>query len=199
VTLPRRPQLTDNSTDASIIGGSADRCGGRLARGSLLKQAAHMGKRTLLAGSALAMALALPACGPDRTTASAKPRTIYVAAVEMKGGATVDKEAYPEGPLPGGGGYLLKAPDDKSRWEVSTYRWDPGTIVVNEGDTVTLEIVGINGHEHPFTIEGYWVSDVVRRGKLTRVTFVADKPGIFKIICRTHAPSMQADLVVLAK
>jgi plastocyanin len=150
-------------------------------------------------GPVLAAALVLTACGPGPTPASAKPRTIYVAAVEMKGGVTVDKEAYPQGALPGGGGYLLKAPDDKSRWEVSTYRWDPGTIVVNEGDTVTLEIVGINGDEHPFTIEGYWLSDVVHRGRLTRITFVADKPGIFKVICRKHAPSMQADLVVLAK
>jgi plastocyanin len=158
-----------------------------------------MGEQTWISGPALAMALALQACVPGGTTTSAKPRTIYVAAVEMKGGVTVDKEAYPGGALPSGGGYLLKAPDDKSRWEVSTYRWDPGTIVVNEGDTVTLEIVGINGDEHPFTIEGYWVSDVVHRGKLTRVTFVADKPGIFKVICRKHAPSMQADLVVLAK
>jgi len=30
------------------------------------------------------------------------------------------------------------------------------------------------------------------------VSFTADKAGIFKIICRKHAPTMQADLVVLA-
>lgn len=126
-----------------------------------------------------------------------KERTIYVAAVELKGGATVDHEAFPPADLPRGGGYVLKKPDDKGRWEVSTYRWDPGTLVVNQGDRVTLEIVGINGDEHPFTIEGYWISDVVRRGRVTRLSFVADKPGIFKIICRKHGPSMQADFVVL--
>lgn len=124
-------------------------------------------------------------------------RTIYVAAIEPKGGAHVDHEPFPDDPLPSGGGYGLRKPDDKGRWEVSTYRWDPGTIVVNQGDKVTLEIVGINGDEHPFTIEGYWISDVVRRGRITRVNFTADKAGIFKIICRKHAPAMQADLVVL--
>ena len=124
-------------------------------------------------------------------------RTIYVAAIEPKGGTHVDNEPFPEKPLPSGGGYHLKEPDAKGRWEVSTYRWDPGTIVVNQGDRVTLEIVGINGDEHPFTIEGYWISDVVRRGRITRVDFTADKSGIFKIICRKHAPAMQADLVVL--
>lgn len=150
---------------------------------------------------ALAAALAaLPAAwAQQQGDAPARPRerTIYVAALEPKGGTTVDKETFPAQPLPQGGGYLLKKPDDKGRWEVSTYRWDPGTIVVNQGDRVTLEIIGINGDEHPFTIEGYWITDVVRRGRITRVTFTADKPGIFKIICRHHAPSMQADLVVL--
>ena len=146
---------------------------------------------------AIGLALALPGWTQPKPDSAVKQRTIYVAAVESKGGAMVDHEPFPSTSLPPGGGYILKKPDDKGRWEVSSYRWDPGTIVVNEGDRVTLEIVGINGDEHPFTIEGYWISDVVRRGKITRITFNADKVGIFKIICRTHAPSMQADLVVL--
>lgn len=149
--------------------------------------------------------VALAACTPvvPRAQTPAEPpprprqRTIYVAAIEPKGGANVAHEPFPSASLPGGGGYHLRAPDANGRWEVSTYRWDPGTIVVNEGDSVTLEIIGINGDDHPFTIEGYWLTGVVRRGQLTRLSFVADKPGIFKIICRKHAPAMQADLVVL--
>ena len=126
-----------------------------------------------------------------------RERTVYIAAVEPKGGVNVAQEPFPDKPLPGGGGYLLKKPDDKGRWEVSTYRWDPGTIVVNQGERVTLEFIGINGDEHPFTIEGYWLKETVRRGHITRISFDADKPGIFKIICRSHSPAMQADLVVL--
>lgn len=153
--------------------------------------------------SSLLAALAACAAGGSRAqTAAESPsrprqRTIYIAATEPKGGANVAQEPFPSASLPGGGGYHLRRPDANGRWEVSTYRWDPGTIVVNEGDSVTLEIIGINGDDHPFTIEGYWLSGVVRRGQLTRLSFVADKPGIFKIICRKHAPSMQADLVVL--
>lgn len=147
--------------------------------------------------AAIAALVALVATAQTTAPQAAKQRTIYIAAIEPKGGVHVDSEPFPDKPLPAGGGYALKAPDDKGRWEVSTYRWDPGTIVVNQGDKVTLEIVGINGAEHPFTIEGYWISGVVRRGQITRVNFTADKAGIFKIICRTHAPAMQADLVVL--
>ena len=142
--------------------------------------------------------LALAACGAPAASSAPAERTIYMAAVEPKGGATVDKEPFPSQSLPTGGGYILKEPNAEGRWEVETYRWDPGTIVVNQGDIVTLEIVGINGTEHPFTIEGYNLSGVVKRGQITRVTFTADKAGIFKLTCGVHLPTMRADLVVLA-
>src|SRR3990170_3085742 len=86
--------------------------------------------------------------------ASAAPppatRTFTMAAVEPKGGTTVDKEPFPRDPLPEGKGYVLKEPDPKTgRWEVSTYRWEPSQIVVYQGDTVVLEILGVNGDAHP--------------------------------------------------
>ena len=156
-------------------------------------------RRALLLGlGGLGAALVLPLRAQPGDAHKPRERTIYVAALEPKGGAMVAQEPFPSASLPQGGGYLLRKPDDKGRWEVSTYRWDPGTIVVNQGDIVTLEIIGINGDDHPFTIEGYWLSGVVRRGQITRLKFTASKAGIFKIICRKHAPSMQADLVVLA-
>lgn len=139
----------------------------------------------------------LAACDGRSAVIPTAERTIYMAAIEPKGSATVDKEPFPAAVLPVGGGYVLKPPDDKGSWSVETYRWEPGTVVVNQGDVVTLELVGINGNEHPFKIEGHEVSGLVKRGQVTRVTFTAAKPGIFKITCGTHVPSMQADLVVL--
>lgn len=131
----------------------------------------------------------------EATTGTA--RTIYMAAVEPKGGTTVDSEPYPTEALPPGAGYNLVEPNDEGRWEVSTYRWMPGTIVVNQGDEVTLEIIGINGAEHPFTIEGYDMTGTVTRGHVTTVAFTADKAGIFSLVCTIHLPSMTTDLVVL--
>jgi hypothetical protein len=94
-------------------------------------------------------------------------RVITMAAIEPKGGTTLDKEPFPQQALPGGG-YLLKKPDASGRWEVSTYRWLPSQVIVNQGDEVTLEIIGINGDEHPAVIEGYGVSFVVKRGQVAR-------------------------------
>ena len=143
----------------------------------------------------------ISACGGSTKAAIEPPmvRTIHMAAIEPKGSTTIDKELFPVQALPVGAGYGLKPPDETGKWVVETYRYTPGTVVVNEGDTVILEIVGINGKEHPFHIEGYGVNGVVKRGEVTTVTFLADKPGIFKLLCELHTPTMEADIIVLKR
>lgn len=131
--------------------------------------------------------------------AVAGKRVISMAAVEPKGGTTADKEPFPQAALPGGGGYALKKPDASGRWEVSTYRWEPSQVIVNQGDEVTLEIIGINGDQHPGVIEGYGISFVVKRGQVSTVTFKADKAGVFRIVCDKHHPSMHGELIVLSR
>ena len=54
------------------------------------------------------------------------------------GSTLVAKEAFPAAKAPGGGGYILKAPKD-GKWETSTYRWEPGQVVVYQGDEVELQ------------------------------------------------------------
>ena len=68
--------------------------------------------------------------------AQAEKRTFTVAAVEMKGGVTVDKEPFPTDALPAGAGYVLNKPDQTGRWEVSVYMWTPSQIIVNQDDDV---------------------------------------------------------------
>lgn len=131
--------------------------------------------------------------------ARAEKRFFTIAAVEPKGGVTTDKEPFPTQALPAGGGYVLNKPDSNNRWEVSAYLWTPGQIIVNEGDEVTLEFVGINGANHPTTIKGFGKNFLLKRGSATRVSFVADKTGIFPIECATHRPSMTAEIIVLPR
>jgi plastocyanin len=146
----------------------------------------------LLAGLGTAMAGARPAW--------AEKRSFTVLAVEPKGGASVEKEPFPSGPLPTGGGYVIGKPDEKTqRWEVSAYVWLPSQIIVNQGDEVTLEFVGINGAAHPTSIAAFGQTFTVQRGQAHRVTFTADKVGIFGIDCSTHRPSMSGELIVMPK
>jgi len=147
----------------------------------------------------IAVALGLAVAGAEAPWAQTPGRVIYMAAVEMKGGTQKEKEPYPEAPLPPGAGYIKTPPNAAGRWEVSTYQWSPGTIVVKQGETVTLEIVGVNGDVHPSTIPGIVDSFTVKRGEVTRVTFTAAKPGLYSITCTKHVPSMQGTLVVLPK
>jgi len=131
--------------------------------------------------------------------ASAEKRFFTVTAVEPKGATTVDKEPYPAEAPPAGGGYVIKPPDQTGRWEVSAYVWQPSQIIVNEGDEVTIEFVGINGTSHPTTITGYNKTFQLKRGQVVRVSFTADRAGVFPIVCATHRPSMNGELVVLPK
>jgi plastocyanin len=136
---------------------------------------------------------ALPASGQGAK------RFFTIAAVEPKGGTTIDKEPFPTASLPDGKGYIIKKPDHTGRWEVSTYVWQPSQIIVTEGDDVTLEFIGINGAEHPTTIVGYDKTLVLKRGHVIRIEFKADKVGTFKIVCSEHHPSMVGELIVMPR
>lgn len=151
--------------------------------------------------SALAFLLvSLTAVIGSASSVGAAQRFFTILAVEPKGGAIVDKEPFPAAALPPGGGYVITGPDDKTRrWEVSAYIWLPSQIIVNEGDQVTIEFVGINGTEHPTTIAAFGQTFTVRRGQAHRVNFTADKVGIFGIVCGTHKPSMSGELIVMPK
>ena len=156
--------------------------------------------RTLTTGLFLAAAFAGYLGLPSTAHAqSGEKRFFTIAAVEPRGGVTVDKEAFPTEPLPSGGGYVIRQPDQTGRWEVSAYLWSPGQIVVNQGDDVTLEFVGINGAAHPTEIQGLGKTFTLKRGQATRVEFRAEKPGVFPIVCHTHQPSMRGEIVVLPR
>ncbi|MFV8829518.1 hypothetical protein [Alkalihalobacterium sp. APHAB7] len=146
------------------------------------------------------LSVALIGCGSEPTTkmeGKKETRIIHMTAIEPKGGT--NSIPFPDTPLPEGGGYILKEPDEDGRWEAATYRWEPGLVVAYEGEQVELHIFGVNGNHHHSTLTGYDIDFVVNRGELTIVEFEADKPGIFDIICHDHLPSMQTQLLVLPK
>lgn len=151
----------------------------------------------LIAAGALA-ALMTVSCASASAPAATK-RTIVMSAVEYKGSTEVAKEPFPAASAPAGGGYKLVAAADGKTWENSTYRWEPGTVVVYQGDDVELQIWGVNGATHPSKIEGYDKTFTVKRGQLTTLSFKADRAGVFRILCDAHAPSMTGTLVVLAR
>lgn len=81
------------------------------------------------------------------------------------------------------GEFKSTSPDGK---QIEAYRWDPGTIYVKQGEKINLSIYGVNGESHPFIIEGLNIKGEVKKGKETVVSFQANKPGIYRIVCLTH-------------
>ena len=68
---------------------------------------------------------------------------------------------------------------------VELHRWEPNTIIVNQGDTVVLEITNPRKHTHTLSIPAFNVNSEMlepREGADT-VTFVADTPGVFTFYC----------------
>ncbi|NLP49869.1 cupredoxin domain-containing protein [Bacillus sp. RO1] len=71
--------------------------------------------------------------------------------------------------------------------EIEAYRFDPGTITVPKGKEITLSIFGVNGSEHPYSIEGTDINGVIKKGEETLIDVKFDKAGVYKLICSTHS------------
>ncbi|WP_246941623.1 cupredoxin domain-containing protein [Bacillus pinisoli] len=76
--------------------------------------------------------------------------------------------------------------EDDSGNEIESYRFDPGTIVVPKEEEIKLSILGVNGKEHPFIIEGTNAKGVVEKGKETILTLKFSKEGTYRLICTAH-------------
>ncbi len=67
------------------------------------------------------------------------------------------------------------------------YQFNPAVYVANQGDDVVLKIHGVKGKSHPVVLEGYGVTGVIERNQTLTLHIHADKPGLFRLICTTHA------------
>jgi plastocyanin len=93
----------------------------------------------------------------------------------------------------GGGGEARPAPTTVSlSMVVATFqgqgvfahRWYPTMMVVREGDTVDLVIANPDEFKHQFELPAFNIkTKVLDKGESDRVTFVADKVGVFEYHC----------------
>jgi heme/copper-type cytochrome/quinol oxidase subunit 2 len=68
---------------------------------------------------------------------------------------------------------------------VELHRWEPNMIIVNQGDTVVLEITNPRKHAHTFSVPEFGVNSQVLEPRVgtDTVTFVADTAGVFTFSC----------------
>lgn len=161
------------------------------------------------AGIALLLLFLLPGQVLGQT-AGATTHTIFMSAIEIKGGTSADKLAPPPvNPKDLSKGYDFKAPGeadkkDPKRWEVSSYMFSPSSMAVRQRDTVKLTAFVVNGDEHDVQINDPDGREVIattkwNRGREYQLSFVAKKLGTYHLTCSDHAPTMAATILVLPR
>ena len=77
----------------------------------------------------------------------------------------------------------FSAPSDRTiHIEARSFQYTPEVIQVNPGDRVTLELSSAD-YVHGLYIDGYDLNLVADPGQTSRLTFVADKSGAFRLRC----------------
>lgn len=158
----------------------------------------------------LALLSGIAFAGPVNTLAHGNKdvREFYIKTVHVDGKATTKgdhshgAEPFPDTEMPEGRGLQLHKPDDSGKWRMRAFAFMPSQIVVNQGDTVKLHFVGVQGMRHGIHVEGGNIVDerfVVTRGKIHTVSFKATEPGAIEIECYDHLPSMRGEVVILPR
>ena len=141
-------------------------------------------------------------------------RTFWISTVHLDGTTAINKgvacdnctqntpphpaEAFPNTTLPAGPGLVLRPPNKVGAWDMRAFTFAPDQIVVNQGDTVTLHFLGVQGPHHVITVEGVGTFPL-DRGQIHTVSFTADKPGTITYWCHVHVPNMVGEILVLPK
>lgn len=80
------------------------------------------------------------------------------------------------------------------RVEAGQFSYSPSVISVNQGDTVTLELVS-QDVVHGLYVDGYGLSTEADPGQVGTLTFVASRPGSFRLRCNVTCGAMHPFMI----
>jgi plastocyanin len=78
------------------------------------------------------------------------------------------------------------------------FSFSPGSIEINFGDELLIEIANDGEADHTFTVSEFLVDETLSSGEDRDITFTPNEPGEFTYFCRFHQDEMQGSLFVLA-
>lgn len=131
-----------------------------------------------------------------------------VTGVAWQGVTTLDDLAEPNvDPTALSNGYQFSRPNvldpqNPNVWGVSTFTFQPSAVTVRQDDEITLKTFIVSGEHHNSWIEGPDGERVLEPqdlqiGREYELEFVAEKPGIYRLICLQHSPTMNMVITVL--
>lgn len=138
---------------------------------------------------------------------AAETREFFIKTVHIDGKANIKgdsdhpPEAFPLKELPDGRGLKLTRPNEYGAWKMRAFAFVPSQIIVNQGDNVRLNFVGVQGRTHTIHVEGKGIDEkfTVTRGHMKTVDFEAAEAGTIEIECYDHEPVMRAEVVILPR
>ncbi len=165
--------------------------------------------RAAVAGVLILAATSLAQDGAAQRPPSGS-HAIYMTAVEFKESTTADRLAVPPvDPTKMSHGYAYKGPgqadpSDPQRWEVASYQFSPAFVTVQQGDSIMLSVFIANGDHHEVQLtdpdgEKIIAKTTWDRGREYTAFFQTRKVDTYRLECGTHARSMTATIVVLAR
>lgn len=80
------------------------------------------------------------------------------------------------------------------RVEASRFAYSPSILTVNPGDRVVIELVATDV-VHGLAIDGYGLEITGDPGQTTRLSFVADRSGLYRIRCTTTCGGMHPFMI----
>ncbi|MCX6069205.1 MAG: cupredoxin domain-containing protein [Chloroflexi bacterium] len=80
------------------------------------------------------------------------------------------------------------------RVEASQFAYSPAEISVNPGDMVTIELVSTDV-VHGLYVDGYDISVKADPGQTATLSFVADRPGAFRMRCNVTCGAMHPFMI----
>lgn len=80
------------------------------------------------------------------------------------------------------------------RVEASQFSYSPSVISVNPGDTVTIRLISTDV-VHGLYVDGYGVSVQADPGQTATLSFVANRPGSFRIRCNVTCGAMHPFMI----
>jgi heme/copper-type cytochrome/quinol oxidase subunit 2 len=80
------------------------------------------------------------------------------------------------------------------RIQASRFEYSPSILQVNPGDRVTIELVATDV-VHGLAIDGYNLETTADPGKTARITFVADREGLFRFHCTTTCGNLHPFMI----
>ena len=87
------------------------------------------------------------------------------------------------------------APQERTfRIEAGQFSYSPSELIVNPGDTITIELVSTDV-VHGLYVDGYDISIEADPGQTETLTFIADKPGSFRFRCNITCGAMHPFMI----